>query len=65
MVCSGPSIKEQGNYYGKQNYLPQDLKSSATYEVNRKQYVVIDCGGGKLGTTSGDSYVAFDLPSSK
>jgi len=34
----------------------------ATYEVNGKQYVVIACGGGKLGTKSGDSYVAFALP---
>jgi quinoprotein glucose dehydrogenase len=34
----------------------------ATYEVNGRQYVVIACGGGKLGTQSGDSYVAFALP---
>lgn len=34
----------------------------ATYEVNGKQYVVIACGGGKLGTQSGDRYVAFALP---
>ncbi len=35
----------------------------AVYEVNGKQYIVIACGGGKLGTRSGDSYVAFALPS--
>jgi len=34
----------------------------ATYSVNGKQFVVIACGGGKLGTKSGDSYVAFALP---
>lgn len=34
----------------------------ATYEVNGKQYVVIACGGGKLGTQSGDRYVVFALP---
>ena len=34
----------------------------ATYEVNGTQYIVIACGGGKLGTMSGDSYVAFALP---
>jgi quinoprotein glucose dehydrogenase len=34
----------------------------ATYEVNGKQYLVIACGGGKLDTPSGDSYVAFALP---
>lgn len=32
------------------------------YTVEGKQYVVIACGGGKLGTKSGDSYVAFALP---
>lgn len=34
----------------------------AVYMVNGKQYVVIACGGGKLNTKSGDSYVAFALP---
>jgi len=33
-----------------------------TYSVNGKQYVVIAAGGGKLGTKSGDAYVAFALP---
>jgi quinoprotein glucose dehydrogenase len=34
----------------------------AMYELNGRQYIVIACGGGKLGTNSGDSYVAFALP---
>jgi quinoprotein glucose dehydrogenase len=34
----------------------------ATYSVNGRQYVVIACGGGKIGTPSGDAYVAFALP---
>lgn len=34
----------------------------ATYEVNGRQYVVIAAGGGKMGTRSGDAYVAFALP---
>jgi len=34
----------------------------ATYSVNGRQYVVIACGGGKMGTKSGDAYVAFSLP---
>ncbi|MBT8289679.1 MAG: PQQ-binding-like beta-propeller repeat protein [Muriicola sp.] len=34
----------------------------ATYEVNGKQYVVIACGGGKMGTKSGATYVSFVLP---
>ena len=34
----------------------------ATYSVDGRQYVVIACGGGKMGTKSGDAYVAFALP---
>lgn len=34
----------------------------ATYAVGGKQYVVIACGGGKMGTKSGDAWVAFVLP---
>jgi quinoprotein glucose dehydrogenase len=34
----------------------------ATYEAEGRQFVVIACGGGKMGTKSGDSYVAFALP---
>jgi quinoprotein glucose dehydrogenase len=34
----------------------------ATYMVGDKQYVVIAAGGGKLGSPSSDTYVAFALP---
>ena len=34
----------------------------ATYSVDGWQYVVIAAGGGKMGTKSGDRYVAFALP---
>ena len=34
----------------------------SVYMFNGKQYLVIACGGGKLGTKSGDSYIAFSLP---
>lgn len=35
----------------------------ATYEAHGRQYLVIaTSGGGKLGDTSGDAYVAFALP---
>jgi len=37
----------------------------ATYEVDGRQYIVIACGGGKMGTKSGDAYVAFALPTKK
>jgi quinoprotein glucose dehydrogenase len=33
----------------------------ATYQTNGKQFVIVACGGGKMGTKSGDSYVAFAL----
>jgi quinoprotein glucose dehydrogenase len=36
----------------------------STYEYKGKQYVVIACGGGKMGTKSGDAYVAFALADS-
>ncbi len=34
----------------------------STYEYKGRQYVVIACGGGKMGTKPGDAYVAFALP---
>jgi len=33
----------------------------STYMIDGKQFVVIACGGTKLGTNKGDSYVAFAL----
>ncbi len=35
------------------------------YSVHGRQYLVIACGGGKMGTRSGDAYVAFALPESR
>lgn len=34
----------------------------ATYQINGKQYIVLACGGTKLGTPKGNKYVAFALP---
>ncbi len=34
----------------------------STYEVNGRQYIVMACGGTKLGAAKGESYVAFALP---
>jgi quinoprotein glucose dehydrogenase len=34
----------------------------STYEAGGRQYVVIAAGGGKMGTKSGDAYLAFALP---
>jgi quinoprotein glucose dehydrogenase len=35
------------------------------YSMNGRQYVVIAAGGGKMGTKSGNSYLAFSLPETK
>jgi quinoprotein glucose dehydrogenase len=37
----------------------------ATYIIGNRQYVVIACGGGKIGSKSGDQYLAFALPKEK
>jgi quinoprotein glucose dehydrogenase len=34
----------------------------STFAVNGKQYVVVAAGGGKLGSKSSDTYVAYSLP---
>ena len=46
--------------YGKPNY-SSGYATPITYQIDGKQYVVIACGGGKMGTKSGDSYLAFAL----
>lgn len=33
----------------------------STYQIKGKQYIVVACGGTKLGTKKGDSYIAFAL----
>lgn len=33
-----------------------------TYEIGGKQYIVVACGGNKLGAKKGNQYVAFALP---
>ncbi len=46
-----------------ENPLPAPgFATPAVFEVNGKQFIVVACGGGKLGTRSGDTYVAFALP---
>jgi quinoprotein glucose dehydrogenase len=37
----------------------------AVYELDGRQYIVIACGGGKLNTKAGDSYIAFALSDKK
>lgn len=53
-------------YTGKliwQTKLPAaSFATPAMYSVNGKQYIVIACGGEKLGTAKGNKIVAFALP---
>lgn len=53
--------KNTGKLLWKAKLPAAGFATPATYKVNGKQYLVIACGGGKLGTHSGDAYVAFAL----
>lgn len=53
--------KDSGSMLWEYDLPSGGYATPATYEVDGKQYVVISCGGGKMGTRSGDSYVAFTL----
>ncbi|HYF29572.1 MAG TPA: PQQ-binding-like beta-propeller repeat protein [Chitinophagaceae bacterium] len=54
--------KRTGELLWETNLPAPAFATPAVYAINGKQYVVIACGGGKLKTKSGDSYVAFALP---
>lgn len=58
-------IRAFNKYSGKQVWeykLPAPgFATPAIYEIKGKQYLVIACGGGKLGTNSSDQYIAFGL----
>lgn len=54
--------KKDGKLYWEAPLPAAGFATPATYMVEGKQYVVIACGGGKLGKNSGDAYVAFALP---
>ena len=34
----------------------------ATYAIDGRQFIVVTASGGKLGTPTGDEYIAFALP---
>ena len=53
--------KDTGEEIWKYRLPAGGYATPCTYMVNGKQYIVIACGGGKMGTSSGDSYVAFAL----
>jgi quinoprotein glucose dehydrogenase len=57
--------KQTGEELWKYKLPAGGYATPSIYEANGKQYIVIACGGGKMGTKSGDSYVAFTLPDEK
>lgn len=74
LVFIGGSTDEKFHAFDKktgkllwQTQLPAGgYATPCTYSVNGRQFVVIAAGGGgKLGTKSSDSFVAFALPQSQ
>lgn len=55
-------IKTTGKVLFETQLPAPGFATPAVYEAGGRQFVVVACGGGKLGTKSGDSYVAFALP---
>lgn len=53
--------KDTGEELWKYKLPAGGYATPSVYMAGGKQYVVIACGGGKMGTHSGDSYVAFTL----
>ncbi len=57
--------KDTGRELWKYKLPAGGYATPSVYEAGGRQYVVIACGGGKTGTKSGDSYIAFTLGKSK
>lgn len=53
--------KENGELLWETTLPAAGFATPSTYEVEGRQYIVIACGGTKLGAEKGDSYVAFAL----
>ena len=53
--------KNSGDELWKYKLPEGGYATPSIYQINGKQYIVIACGGGKMGTASGDSYVAFTI----
>lgn len=54
--------KQNGTLLWQTDLPAPGFATPAVYMASGKQYVVIACGGGKLGTRGADAYVAFSLP---
>lgn len=56
--------RQTGEILWETNLPAGGYATPAVYEVDGVQYVVVAAGGGKMGTPSGDTWVAFSLPDS-
>jgi len=54
--------KKTGRLLWEHDLPAAGFATPAMYEMGGRQFIVIACGGGKLGAKSGDAYVAFALP---
>ncbi|MBT4522499.1 MAG: PQQ-binding-like beta-propeller repeat protein [Halieaceae bacterium] len=54
--------KSTGNLLWEYDLPAAGYSTPSTYEIGGKQFIVVPCSGGKLGTKSGDQYLAFALP---
>ena len=57
--------KDTGEKLWKYKLPAGGYATPSVYQSGGKQFVVIACGGGKMGTPSGDSYVAFTISDHK
>jgi quinoprotein glucose dehydrogenase len=53
--------KQSGKMLWQHKLPAAGFATPACYEIDGRQYIVICCGGGKIGNQPGDSYVAFSL----
>ena len=54
--------KQTGELLWEVNLPAGGYATPSTYSVGGRQYVVIAAGGGKMGTQSGDAYLAYAIP---
>lgn len=54
--------KENGRLLWETDLPAGGYATPATYQTGGRQFVVIAAGGGKMGTKSGDTYIAYALP---
>jgi quinoprotein glucose dehydrogenase len=54
--------KKNGHLLWETDLPAASFATPATYEIDGRQYIVLACGGTKLGSPKGNSYVAYALP---